>query len=251
MVIGIVKDTMDPEREGRVKVTFPWFDGETVSEWCRVSQLLAGSGYGSLFVPEEETEVLIGFSHGDMRIPIVLGGLYNGQDKPPTHGTSSKEQRMLRTRGGHQMVFDDSAAGKKVELTSSANQSMKLDCMTQTMQMTSANVAIAASKVAIAGMGGGPVGIALGGDLAVDPLIKGMVYRTAETLQHQAIVSALGQLISELTAMMTSTPALISPTGETGRAVIPILKALSQIIAAIGTFEAGSPGYLSMVSKTA
>ena len=48
-------------------------------------QFYAGNGYGAFFVPEVGDEVLVAFTHGDMRMPIILGGLYNGVDKPVTY----------------------------------------------------------------------------------------------------------------------------------------------------------------------
>ena len=105
----VAKVTDDPEGECRVTLRFPFFDGATAeSDWCRVVQPYAGNGYGAVFVPEVGDEVLVAFVHGDMRFPIVLGGLYNGVDKPPTDRTASKDQKMIRTKHGHQAVLDDS-----------------------------------------------------------------------------------------------------------------------------------------------
>jgi uncharacterized protein involved in type VI secretion and phage assembly len=102
--------------EGRIKVNFPWFDGgSTVTEWCRVSQLYAGGGYGSVFVPEKGDEVLVAFVHGDMRFPIVLGGLYNGVDKPPAARTDGRDQKIIRTKAGHEVLLDDGA--KEIRIT--------------------------------------------------------------------------------------------------------------------------------------
>ena len=36
-----------------------------------------------MFLPDVDDEVLVGFEHGDIRRPYVLGGLWNGVDKPP------------------------------------------------------------------------------------------------------------------------------------------------------------------------
>jgi uncharacterized protein involved in type VI secretion and phage assembly len=106
----------DGDDEGRVKLKFPWFDGgATVTDWCRVSQLYAGNGYGSVFVPEKGDEVLVAFIHGDMRFPIVLGGLYNGVDKPPTARTGGRDQKMIRTKAGHEVLLDDGA--KEIRIT--------------------------------------------------------------------------------------------------------------------------------------
>ena len=82
---ALVSDVNDPANEGRVKIKMPWFDEQMETEWCRVRQFYAGNGYGAFFVPEVGDEVLIAFIQGDMRQPIILGGLYNGNDKPPSH----------------------------------------------------------------------------------------------------------------------------------------------------------------------
>jgi len=143
---AIVVAVNDPLQEGRVKLTFPWFDPSMITDWVRVCQLYAGDGYGSLFVPEEKDEVLVAFIHGDMRLPIVLGGLYNGKDKPPTFRASDRDQKMVRTKGGHEVLLDDTqgkkrvsvrtAGGHKIDLhdddrriaiTSTAGQSIELD----------------------------------------------------------------------------------------------------------------------------
>ena len=42
-----------------------------------------GKQRGTMFIPRVGDEVLIDFLHGDLRRPIVLGSLYNGEDKPP------------------------------------------------------------------------------------------------------------------------------------------------------------------------
>jgi phage baseplate assembly protein V len=121
----VVENTGDDE--GRVKVKFPWFDGSTVTDWCRVSQLYAGNGYGSCFVPEKGDEVLVAFVHGDMRFPIVLGGLYNGKDKPPTARKDGHDRKMIRTKHGHELVFDDESGHAAVRVTSAAGHVVELD----------------------------------------------------------------------------------------------------------------------------
>jgi phage baseplate assembly protein V len=112
---GIVVENQGND-EGQVKLKFMWFDGgATVTDWCRVSQLYAGGGYGSVFVPEIGDEVLVAFVHGDMRFPVVLGGLYNGVDKPPTARTDGRDQKIIRTKAGHEVLLDDGA--KEIRIT--------------------------------------------------------------------------------------------------------------------------------------
>lgn len=104
------------EKQGRVKVKFPWFDDQMETEWCRVRQFYAGNGYGAFFIPEVGDEVLVAFIQGDMRFPIILGGLYNGQDKPPTYRADDKDEKLIRTKGGHQITFDDTSGKEKITI---------------------------------------------------------------------------------------------------------------------------------------
>jgi uncharacterized protein involved in type VI secretion and phage assembly len=124
----VAKVENDPAKECRVKLRYPWFDGgRTVSDWCRVVQLYAGNGYGAAFGPEKDDEVLVGFVHGDMRFPIVLGGLYNGKDKPPTHRAPDKDQKLIRTKHGHEVVLDDTPGAEAVKVTTAGGHAVRLD----------------------------------------------------------------------------------------------------------------------------
>lgn len=128
VVAAVVEENAgDPEKEGRVKVRFPWYDDGTITDWCRVAQLYAGSRYGSCWVPEKGDEVLVAFVQGDMSQPIVLGGLYNGVDKPPTHRERNQDRKLLRTRVGHQLLFEDTSGARKVQLTTAGGHTLELD----------------------------------------------------------------------------------------------------------------------------
>ncbi|HEX6341181.1 phage baseplate assembly protein V [Umezawaea sp.] len=139
----------DGDDEGRVKLKFPWFDGgATVTEWCRVSQLHAGSGYGSVFVPEKDDEVLVAFVHGDMRFPVVLGGLYNGVDKPPTARTDGRDQKVVRTRAGHEVLLDDGA--KEIRITTAQGGTLTVTA-TGEITLDAAKVTVKADAIDLGG----------------------------------------------------------------------------------------------------
>jgi phage baseplate assembly protein gpV len=128
VVEGLVEEIVDPDKEGRIKVRFPWYDDATVTEWCRVCQLYAGPGYGSFFVPEKGDEVLVAFVQGDMRLPIIMGGLYNGKDKPPTdrQKDDDKNHKLVRTKAGHSLLFDDTKDKEKIVLTTKGGHVLEL-----------------------------------------------------------------------------------------------------------------------------
>lgn len=71
-----------------VKVHFYWdqkgksADTDDSSCWIRVAQLLAGSGWGAIFVPRVGQEVVVTFLNGDPDKPLITGCVYNDQYMP-------------------------------------------------------------------------------------------------------------------------------------------------------------------------
>lgn len=111
---ALVTDVRD---DGMVKITYPWFNDQMESEWCRVMQFFAGPGHGAFFIPKVGSEVLVAFIHGDMRLPVVLGGLFNGQDHPPGTGTdldTHVRHYRVQSPSGHHFSMLDPEGGSAV-----------------------------------------------------------------------------------------------------------------------------------------
>ena len=83
MVTALVTNLQDPEDRGRVKVKYPWLSDSIESDWIRIAVPMAGSGRGTMVLPEVNDEVLIGFEHGDIHHPYIVGFLWSNVDKPP------------------------------------------------------------------------------------------------------------------------------------------------------------------------
>ncbi len=137
VVEGLVTDNVDPDGEGKVRVKYPSFDEHMTSEWCRILQPYAGNGYGMFFVPEKGDEVVVAFAHGDMRLPIILGGVYNGMDKPPSHRDASTDEKIIRTKGGHQILLNDSKDSLQIKITTNGGHEIDLDDKEQSVTVTS------------------------------------------------------------------------------------------------------------------
>ncbi|MFE7132062.1 phage baseplate assembly protein V [Streptomyces sp. NPDC057638] len=199
--------------EGRVKLSFPWFDQTTVTDWIRVSQLYAGNGYGSLFVPEKGDEVVVAFVHGDMRFPVVLGGLYNGKDKPPTARTDGRDQKTIRTKHGHEVLLDDTSSKAAVKITSAAGHTVELDDQGKAIRITAAqggtvtvtadgDITLKAPKVTVESSS-----IDLGGG-ATEPLVLGNALLTAFNAHtHPTPAGPSGPPAPPLTAAVLATKA--------------------------------------------
>ncbi|WP_405616621.1 VgrG-related protein [Streptomyces sp. NBC_00076] len=124
---ALVTDVRDPLKQGRVKLQFPWLDDAYVSDWTRVVQW-GGKRGGSIFPLDVGDEVLVGFDRGALDHPYVIGGLYNGKDKPtpvkdvPLHdGARQRASRhTLSDRDGNRVdLLSQRTGGKQgVRLTS-------------------------------------------------------------------------------------------------------------------------------------
>jgi len=130
VVAGIVTDNQDPDGLGRVKVKFPWLSDNNETDWARISTLMAGGERGSFFLPEVEDEVLVAFEHGNINRPYVIGALWNAVDKPPETNSDGKNNiRKIRSRSGHEIIFDDNKSDgqEKVEIHTKAGHKIVLD----------------------------------------------------------------------------------------------------------------------------
>lgn len=106
-VIGLVTDNKDPQKLGRVKVKFPILSDRDTSWWSPIIMLGAGKNRGWFFIPEVDDEVLCLFEHGELDRPIVVGALWNGKDKPPDKNPGGNPRRVIKSRQGSKITFDD------------------------------------------------------------------------------------------------------------------------------------------------
>lgn len=79
----VVKLDGDPAGQHRVQIVLPVQQAETPAIWARLMQFHASSGFGAFFVPEVDDEVVVAYMGDDPGAPVILGGLYSGQRKPP------------------------------------------------------------------------------------------------------------------------------------------------------------------------
>jgi uncharacterized protein involved in type VI secretion and phage assembly len=132
LVVGIVTDNQDPNGQGRVKVKYPWLAPDQASDWARVVAVGGGPDRGIAFFPEINDEVLVGFEQGDIHHPYIIGGLWNGVDKPAIDSkkavTGGKVQkRVIKTRVGHTVTLDDTDGGGGITIEDKSGNKIMLD----------------------------------------------------------------------------------------------------------------------------
>src|SRR6185295_6824457 len=106
-VIAIVTDNKDPSKLGRVKIKIPVLSETDTTFWAPIVMLGAGKNRGWFFIPEKDDEVLVMFEHGAMDRPLVIGALWGGKDKPPDKNPGGNPRRVIKSRQGSKITFDD------------------------------------------------------------------------------------------------------------------------------------------------
>jgi uncharacterized protein involved in type VI secretion and phage assembly len=121
-LIGTVTDNDDKKNMGRVKVQFPTLTdiNKDTSNWARVVGLGAGPNRGFYCLPEIGDEVLVGFEHGNITRPYIIGAVWNGKDTPPeavndTIHNGKVRLRTIKTRTGHTIEFVEEDLGRGSE----------------------------------------------------------------------------------------------------------------------------------------
>jgi len=120
-VVGPPNEEIYTDELGRVKVQFPWDrygkSNERSSCWVPVAQTWSGGGWGTLFTPRINQQVLVQFIDGDPDQPLIVGQAYHLHNKPPyplpgrktvsTIKTESSPGKPEEKRGYNEIRFED------------------------------------------------------------------------------------------------------------------------------------------------
>jgi phage protein D len=158
VVTALVSQNDDPDKLARVKLKFPWLDDKYESNWARLVSLGAGPNSGAIFIPEVNDEVLVAFEHGDIRMPLVLGSLWNGVDKPrhidtkghdgPLFDRGKVKRRGIVSRKGHRAALLDADGESGIDIVTSDDKlRITLDETGTEIRITSEGTVVIESKL--------------------------------------------------------------------------------------------------------
>lgn len=169
VVPAVVTNNKDPEDQCRVKVKFPWLSDDYESDWARNTQVWAGKSYGSVVIPEVNDEVLVAFEQGDIHRPFVLGGLYNGVDRPKERSddlidsSGAVGQRTLVSRSGHRIALLEEEGKRDGVWISTAGDGYKLELSKKDRKVTLE----ADGSIVIEAKGSGNLSVKAAGNLQI------------------------------------------------------------------------------------
>ncbi len=107
MQIAKLTDVNDPEKLGRVRVSFTWqaSNGEK-TPWLRVASPYTGKDKGFYIIPEVGDQVVTAFEGNDPEKPYVLTGMYHGKAKPAWFEAKNRFKG-FKSKAGNEWKFDD------------------------------------------------------------------------------------------------------------------------------------------------
>ena len=190
--VGIVTDNKDPDNLGRLKVKIPVLDNENALDWARLAVPMAGKDRGMLFIPEVGDEVLVAFQMGDIRQPVIIGSLWNDKQKPPQGKDDKNNIRKIRSRSGHEILFDDSEGKERLAIQTKKGHKIEIADQKDSILVTEKN---GQTSVTITGGSSGTIEIKSGsnkitlnnkGDLVIESVKSVKIKSTQVTIESTA-----------------------------------------------------------------
>lgn len=129
VLTGTVKENWDENFKGMVKVEYSLGEeGKRTSGWIPVAGIYTGKDYGSYFLPEVGTQVVIAFQMGDVNAPIVIASLWNQQAPVAADVANEKNTvKQIKTKGGHILTFSEEKGKEKLQLSTPGGQAFVIE----------------------------------------------------------------------------------------------------------------------------
>jgi uncharacterized protein involved in type VI secretion and phage assembly len=138
---ALVTDIVDPESIGRIQVKLPWLGqaGAEVRAWATLVTPYADDDQGFEFLPAVDTQVVVAFEAGDPRRPYIVGSCWNGREALPEAPRAANDKRLIRSRAGSLLEFDDTEGAAKVTLSMRSGHKLVLDDGAQSVTLSHSN----------------------------------------------------------------------------------------------------------------
>jgi uncharacterized protein involved in type VI secretion and phage assembly len=198
---AIVTDVVDPDSLGRIEVKFPWLGQQGSSDvraWATLLSPYADADQGLEILPAVDSQVVVAFEAGLLRRPYVIGAGWNGVESLPEAPAAANNKRLLKSRSGSLLEFDDTDGAAKVTVSMQSGHKLVLDDSAREVTLTHSNGCI--------------VKLDVSGKVAIQA--NSMVDVTAPTLNVHAGTANFDGLIN-CTTLIAST-SVVSPSYTPG-----------------------------------
>jgi uncharacterized protein involved in type VI secretion and phage assembly len=138
IVTDIVRDTA---RLGRIEVKFPWLGqaGDGVRALATLCTPYADKDQGFEMIPAVDSQVVVAFEAGVLTRPYVIGACWNGSEPMPASPEAANNKRLIKTRAGSLLEFDDTDGAAKITISTQSGHTVVLDAGGQEIKVQHAN----------------------------------------------------------------------------------------------------------------
>lgn len=129
VAIGVVKENWDEDHPGMIKAEISLgSSGKNLTDWIPVAVPYAGKKFGTYFLPEIGSQVLLAFHMGDINCPIVIGSLWNQTDViPPETANEKNTVKKIKTKGGNVITISEESGKEKISIQTKGELKAELD----------------------------------------------------------------------------------------------------------------------------
>lgn len=129
VAIGVVKENWDEDHPGMIKAEISLgSSGKNLTDWIPVAVPYAGKEFGTYFLPEIGSQVLLAFHMGDINCPIVIGSLWNQTDViPPETANEKNTVKKIKTKGGNVITISEESGKEKISIQTKGELKAELD----------------------------------------------------------------------------------------------------------------------------
>jgi type VI secretion system secreted protein VgrG len=119
---GEENEEISTDEHGRIWVQFFWDREPKLTCPIRVAQVWASKKWGGIFIPRVGMEVVVEFLEGDPDRPLIVGSVYNGDNKVPYDLPDNKTIAGFKSdssKGGNgynELVFEDKKSSEKIRV---------------------------------------------------------------------------------------------------------------------------------------
>lgn len=138
IVTDIVRDS---DGLGRIEVKFPWLGaaGDSVRALATLCAPYADDDQGFEMIPAKDSQVVVAFEAGVLSRPYVIGACWNGRESLPETPQAANNKRLIKTRSGSLLEFDDTDGAAKITISTESGHTVVLDAGSQEIKVQHSN----------------------------------------------------------------------------------------------------------------
>ena len=129
---GEENEEISTDEHGRIWVQFFWDREPKLTCPIRIAQVWASKKWGGIFIPRVAMEVVVEFLEGDPDRPLIVGAVYNGDNKVPYDLPDNKTIAGLKSdssKGGNgynEFIFEDKKGSEEIRMHAEKDNNVRI-----------------------------------------------------------------------------------------------------------------------------